>query len=104
MKALPWLCVLLSVCGVADAQTYQRRTRRPDPAAEAQRLLFGAQGLPALTRPDDPWNVPRYRPHPRMAGRPTDTGRLPLPTPDRYASAEPTLPMLPDPVPSLRPT
>src|ERR1035441_4442785 len=24
MKTLPWLCVLLSVCGVADAQTYQR--------------------------------------------------------------------------------
>ena len=103
MKTLPWLCLLLSVCGVADAQTYQRRVRRPDSAAEAQRLLFGAQGLPALTRPADRWNVPRYRPHPRTVGHPS-SNRLPLPALDRYASTEPTLPPLLDPVPSLRPT
>jgi hypothetical protein len=28
---------------------------------EAVRLLFGPQGLPALTRPSDPWNYNRSR-------------------------------------------
>ena len=70
------LAVLLLGAAPAGAQTYQPRVytgrqaeiRRQNYAQqEAIRLLFGPQGIPALTRPSDPWNYNRpryyYRPH-----------------------------------------
>jgi hypothetical protein len=65
------LAVLLLGAASAGAQTYQPRPynarqakiRRQNYAQqEAIRLLFGPQGIPALTRPSDPWNAyrPRY--------------------------------------------
>jgi hypothetical protein len=62
--------VLLLGAATAGAQTYQPRPytgrqaeiRRQNYAQqEAIRLLFGPQGIPALTRPSDPWNLNRPR-------------------------------------------
>ena len=36
-------------------------TRQNYAKQEAVRLLFGPQGIPALTRPSDPWNYQRPR-------------------------------------------
>jgi hypothetical protein len=43
-----------------DARRAEIR-RHNDAQQEAIRLLFGPQGLPALTRPSDPWNYQRPR-------------------------------------------
>jgi hypothetical protein len=62
--------VLLSVAPAHAQYTSQERAhadrqaeiRRQNYAQqEAIRLLFGPQGLPALTRPSDPWNYQRPR-------------------------------------------
>jgi hypothetical protein len=59
------LLVLLVCASATEAQNppQRRYRRRYDPQAEALRLLFGPNGLPALTRPADPWN--RRRAYPR---------------------------------------
>jgi hypothetical protein len=65
------VAVLLLGASPASAQTSRQRTpaarqseigRQNDNQQEAIRLLFGPQGIPALTRPSDPWNYnrPRY--------------------------------------------
>ena len=52
--------------GTAQQQAYAARQaeimRQNYAKQEAVRLLFGPQGIPALTRPSDPWNYrrPRY--------------------------------------------
>ena len=64
--------ILLSVApahaqgqGTAQRQAHaarQAEIRRQNYARqEAVRLLFGPQGIPALTRPSDPWNYRRPR-------------------------------------------
>jgi hypothetical protein len=61
---------LLLGAAPAGAQTIQQRAYSPRQAEirrqnynqqEALRLLFGPQGIPALTRPSDPWNYNRAR-------------------------------------------
>ena len=51
--------------GTAQQQAHSARQaeiRRQNYAKqEAVRLLFGPQGLPALTKPSDPWNYNRPR-------------------------------------------
>jgi hypothetical protein len=66
------LAVLLLGVAPAGAQTYQQQRahaarqaeirRQNANQQEAIRLLFGPRGIPALTRPSDPWNYnrPRY--------------------------------------------
>ncbi len=65
------LAGLLLGAAPAIAQTYQQRPYAPRQGQfsrenyarqEASRLLFGPRGIPALTRPSDPWNYnrPRY--------------------------------------------
>ncbi len=64
--------ILLSVApvhaqsqGNSQRQAYiarqQEITRQNYAKQEAIRLLFGPQGIPALTRPSDPWNYNRSR-------------------------------------------
>ncbi len=62
--------ILLSVAPAHAQSTAQRQAhaarqaeiRRQNYARqEAVRLLFGPQGIPALTRPSDPWNYQRPR-------------------------------------------
>lgn len=68
MKRLLFTSILMLVMASAvEAQQPRPRQQRPhryvhrvDPKAEAMRLLFGPNGLPALTRPADPWNRNRY--------------------------------------------
>jgi hypothetical protein len=65
--------LLLGLNAQAIAQTQQQKAyaarirearTRNYAQQEAIRLLFGPQGIPALTRPSDPWNYnrPRYYP------------------------------------------
>jgi hypothetical protein len=67
MKGFIFAAVLLMVgTSVVEAQRPRqqkphRYVRRVDPKSEAMRLLFGPSGLPALTRPADPWNRYGYR-------------------------------------------
>ena len=62
--------VLLSVAPAHAQYTAQQRAhaarqaeigRQNDAQQEAIRLLFGPRGIPALTRPSDPWNYQRPR-------------------------------------------
>ena len=52
---------VLCFASVAQAQNRSSAARRNRSQSEAVRLLFGSQGIPALTRPSDPWNVNRGR-------------------------------------------
>jgi hypothetical protein len=67
MKSVIVSIALCFLCVEAQAQHPKRRIKPPvrrvqhyDPKSEAMRLLFGPMGLPALTRPADPWNRRRY--------------------------------------------
>jgi hypothetical protein len=69
MPRLTIALAILCFASAAQAQTPQQRAhmqrqaeiRRHNYAqAEAIRLLFGPNGLPALTRPADPWNARGY--------------------------------------------
>jgi hypothetical protein len=67
-------CFAVILLSVAPAQAQSTAKRQAHAARQAEirrqnyakqeavRLLFGPQGIPALTRPSDPWNYrrPRY--------------------------------------------
>lgn len=65
-RTLMVFAILMASASMVHAQTpveKARARRRAEVArrnysqSEALRLLFGPQGLPALTRPADPWNL-----------------------------------------------